>query len=350
MSLVDAITPEPSEEEIREAVGRAMAESAKDGITGVTDMDGSCTRTRLALFRILQRLDKAKQLTVRIDLRWPIAAQGELSQLGVEAGYGSEFLRIGGLKGFMDGSLGSSTAKMVEAYRTDAKNTGVYVTQPADMLAQVKKADANRLALCIHAIGDEANAKLLDIYAEVAKANGERERRFRIEHAQHLRPEDYPRFKRHGVIASMQPYHVVDDARWAEGRIGAKRCESSYAFRSLLDSGATLAFGSDWPVATLDVLAGIDAAVNRRGLDGKTPDGWNPQQAIAVSEALEAYTFGSAFAGGVEAEQGVLKPGYRADFVLLDADILSPKFKPDIAKCKVTHTVVGGKLVFGQLR
>src|SRR5262249_10199555 len=149
-------------------------------------------------------------------------------------------------------------------------------------------------------------------------------RRFRVEHAQHLRPEDYKRFKALGVIASMQPYHVIDDGRWAEGRIGPKRCASSYAYRSLLDAGAVLAFGSDWPVAPLDPLPGIDAAVNRRTLDGKHPGGWFPEQRITVAEAVEAYTLGSAYAGFQEADRGSIKAGKLADLVVLSRDIFDP--------------------------
>src|SRR5205823_335963 len=185
-------------------------------------------------------------------------------------------------------------------------------------------ADKAGLSVAIHAIGDQANAELLDIYAEVARLNGPRERRFRIEHAQHLRPQDYRRFHDLGVIASMQPYHVIDDGRWAEGRIGGKRCASSYAFRSLLDAGAKLAFGSDWPVAPLDPLPGIDAAVNRRTLDGKHPDGWFPEQRITVAEAVEAYPLGSAYAAGQEQDRGSLTAGKLADLVVPSRDIFDP--------------------------
>jgi predicted amidohydrolase YtcJ len=172
------------------------------------------------------------------------------------------------------------------------------------MRSLVRGADAAGVNVCVHAIGDQANAVLLDTFAAVAKQNGAKDRRFRIEHAQHLRPADYGRFKELSVIASMQPFHVADDGRWAEGRIGAKRVESSYAFRSLLDSGARLAFGSDWPVAPLDPLPGLDAAVNRRTLDGKHPGGWVPGQRITVAEAVSAYTRGSAFAAFQEKDRG----------------------------------------------
>jgi predicted amidohydrolase YtcJ len=294
----------------------------------------------------LQRLAREGKLTCRIDVHWPLALQREIAALGIEAGFGGDFIRLGGVKGFMDGSLGSSTAKMFEPYENSAANTGVYVTQPDTMRSLIRSADAAGLNVCVHAIGDQANAVLLDLFAEVARQNGPRDRRFRIEHAQHLRPADYPRFKQLGVIASMQPYHVVDDGRWAEGRIGAKRCASSYAYRSLLDAGATLAFGSDWPVAPLDPIVGIDAAVNRRTIDGKHPNGWFPEQRITVAEAIEAYTLGGAIGGFQERDRGSIAAGKLADFVVLSNDILDPAQRDRIAETKVALTVVGGKVVF----
>ena len=346
MSLVDRLIPEPAEDEILEAVLAAQKYAAEVGVTSVQDMDGSASETHRRLFRVLQKLSREGKLTCRIDLRWPIGAHKELATLGAQANFGGDFLRIGGVKGFMDGSLGSSTAKMFEPYDSDAKTTGVYVTEPDTMRALVRSADAAGLNVCVHAIGDKANAVLLDIFTEVAKQNGTKERRFRIEHVQHLRPADYPRFKELGVVASMQPYHVIAEGRWAEGRIGAKRCASSYAFRSLLDNGAKLAFGSDWPVAPLDPIPGIDAAVNRRTLGGKHPDGWFPEQRITVAEAVEAYTLGSAFGGFQEKEKGSLAAGKFADFVVLSRDILETKERDKIGETKVTMTVVGGRIVF----
>jgi predicted amidohydrolase YtcJ len=346
MGLVGRLVPEPNEAEIREAVLAAQKHAAEFGITSVQDLDGSAPETRRKLFRVLQQLAREGRLTCRIDLRWPIALHKELAAVGAEANFGNEFLRIGGVKGFMDGSLGSSTAKMFEPYEGDPNNTGVFVTQPDAMRALVRSADAAGLNVCVHAIGDEANATLLDIFAEVARQNGPRDRRFRIEHVQHLRPADYPRFKELGVIASMQPFHVIDDGRWAEGRIGAKRCASSYAYRSLLDAGAKLAFGSDWPVAPLDPIAGIDAAVNRRTLDGKHPKGWFPEQRITVTEALQAYTSGSAYAAFQEHDKGTLTEGKLADFVVLSRDILDPKAAGRLTDTKVVLTVVGGQIVY----
>jgi predicted amidohydrolase YtcJ len=346
MSLVDRLIPEPAEDEILEAVLAAQRHAASVGVTSIQDMDGSSAETRRRLFRVLQRLARDGKLTCRIDLRWPIGTHKELASVGVTADFGSDFVRVGGVKGFMDGSLGSSTAKMFAPYETDPKNTGVYVTEPDTMRGLVRSADAAGLNVCVHAIGDQANAVLLDIFAEVAKQNGARDRRFRIEHVQHLRPQDYPRFKELGVVASMQPYHVIDDGRWAEGRIGAKRCASSYAYRAILDAGATLAFGSDWPVAPLDPIPGIDAAVNRRTLDGKHPNGWFPEQRITVQEAIAAYTLGSAFGGIQEKDRGSLTAGKLADFVVLSRDILDPKELDKIADTKTTMTVVGGRVVF----
>jgi len=350
MSLVGGLVPAASETEIAEAVRAALLEIAQNGITSVQDMDGSSEATRRRLFRTYQQLSKAEQLTVRIDLRWPLAAWNELAKLGIESGFGDDWVRLGGLKGFADGSLGSSTAKMFAAYLNEPNSTGVWVTPREKLTEYVQAADKAGLSIAIHAIGDQANAELLDIYAEAAKKNGPRDRRFRIEHAQHLRPQDIKRFADLGVIASLQPYHIIDDGRWAEGRIGAKRCASSYANRALLDAGASLAFGSDWSVAPLSPLLGIDAAVNRRTLDGKHPRGWFPEQQITVAEAIEAYTLSAAFAAFQEKDRGSLEVGKLADLVVLSRDILAPKERDQIDKAEVQMTIIGGKKVYERLR
>jgi predicted amidohydrolase YtcJ len=225
-------------------------------------------------------------------------------------------------------------------------STGVYVTPPDKLLQYIEEADRAGLSVAVHAIGDRANAELLDVFAEVAKKNGPRDRRFRIEHAQHLRPRDFERFKELNVIASLQPYHAIDDGRWAEGRIGAKRCASSYACRSLLDAGARLAFGSDWSVAPLSPILGIDAAVNRRTLDGKHPKGWFPEQKITVEEAVEAYTLTAAYAGFEEKDRGSLEVGKLADLVVLSRDILADAERDKIAEAEVVLTLVGGRVVY----
>jgi predicted amidohydrolase YtcJ len=346
MALVERHIPKASEEEIIDAVRAALAEARQVGVTSAQDMDGSAPATRRRLFRLYQQLARQGKLTTRLDLRWPLADWRSLASLGVEANFGDDWVRIGGVKGFVDGSLGSSTAKMFAPYLHEKDNTGVFVTPRNRLREYIEGADAAGLSVAVHAIGDRANAELLDIFAEVAKKNGPRDRRFRIEHAQHLRPRDYVRFKELNVIASLQPYHAIDDGRWAEGRIGAVRCASSYACRSLLDAGARLAFGSDWSVAPLNPLWGIDAAVNRRPLDGKHPKGWFPEQKISVAEAIEAYTLGSAYAAFQEKDRGSLEVGKLADLVVLSRDILAESERDRLAATPVLITVVGGQIVY----
>jgi predicted amidohydrolase YtcJ len=346
MGLVDRLVPAMALDEILESVQASLAEARQLGVTSVEDMEGSGATTHRQLFRLYQDLARQGKLTARLSVRWPLADWQQLARLGVESGFGDDWVRIGGLKGFVDGSLGSSTAKMYEPYLNEPGSTGIFVT-PLDKLREYSlAADKAGLNVAVHAIGDQANAELLSIFADVAKVNGPRDRRFRIEHAQHLRPDDVRRFRDAGVTPSMQPYHVVDDGRWAEGRIGAQRCASSYAYRALLDAGARLAFGSDWPVAPLSALEGIDAAANRRTLDGKYPGGWFPAQKISVAEAIEAYTLTAAYATFVEQDRGSLATGKLADFVVLSRDILDPAQRDHILETRVDMTVVGGKVVY----
>jgi predicted amidohydrolase YtcJ len=345
MGLVEHLIPAASDDAIAEAVRDALAEARQVGVTSMQDMDGSDAATRTKLFRLYQQLARTGKLSARIDLRWPLAQWEQLARLGVERGLGDDWVKIGGVKGFVDGSLGSSTAKMFESFDNEPGSTGVFVTPREKLHEFIRGADKAGLSVAVHAIGDRANAELLDIFATVAKENGPRDRRFRVEHAQHLRPVDYPRFRELAVIPSMQPYHAIDDGRWAEGRIGLKRCASSYAFRSLLDAGAKLAFGSDWSVAPLSPIQGIDAAVNRRTLDGKHPSGWFPEQRITVAEAIDAYTLTSAYAAFQEKDRGSLEVGKLADFVALSRDILDEKERDHIAETEVEMTVVGGKMV-----
>ena len=346
MGLVGRLVPPPDDDAIAAAVQAALAELRRVGITSVQDMAGLDAPARAKLFRHYQKLKQTGQLTVRIRLYWPLAAWQSLAQLGILVNLGDLWLAIGIFKDFIDGSLGSSTAKMYEPYLNEPGNSGIYVTPRNKLLENIRAADKAGLAVAVHAIGDQGNAELLDIFAEVAKANGPRDRRFRIEHAQHLRPQDFRRFNELNVIASMQPFHIIDDGRWAEGRIGKERCVSSYANRSLLDAGAKLAFGSDWPVAPLSPILGIDAAVHRRTLDGKHPEGWFPEQKISVKEALEAYTKGSAYAAFHENDLGTLETGKLADLVVLSRDILDPAERERIADTEVLLTMVGGRVVW----
>jgi predicted amidohydrolase YtcJ len=285
---------------------------------------------------------------VRISGHQPLADWKRLAAPGVVAGFGGSMLHIGGLKGFADGSLGSTTALFYEPYLDAPTTSGL---PSSEMIPETKMqqhiADADRagLQIAIHAIGDKANHLTLNFFEEAIAKNGPRDRRFRIEHAQHLRAVDIPRFAKLGVTASMQPYHAIDDGRWAEKRIGPERAKGTYAFRSLLDSGAVLAFGSDWFVAPMVPLMGIYGAATRRTLDGKHPGGWVPEQKITVAEALRAYTWGSAYASFEEKIKGTLEAGKLADIVVLSRDILTID-PAAIDTVRVEMTVFDGRVVY----
>jgi hypothetical protein len=340
--LVRAI-PAPSEDQIADAVRAAMRYAAENGVTSVQDMSAAPE-----ILRVYQKLLARGELTVRISGHQPLATWERLASVGLHADFGGEKLHIGALKGFADGSLGSTTALFFEPY-LDAPNTsGLANSQmipESKMQGRILDADRAGLQIAVHAIGDKANHIVLGMYEEAKRQNGARDRRFRIEHAQHLRMEDIPRFGKLHVIASMQPYHCIDDGRWAEKRIGPERAKGTYAFRALLDSGAVLAFGSDWDVAPMQPLMGIYAAATRRTLDGKHPDGWVPEQKITVAEAIRAYTMGSAYASFDEKIKGSIEPGKLADMVVVSDDILSIP-AVGIEKTRVETTVFDGKVVY----
>lgn len=342
MSYVWKVRPLSSFEERLVAARAATNHAASLGVTSVQDMSAG---SDVGVYQTL--LDRG-ELKTRIYAVSALPSWERLSRTGVRAHFGGAMLRIGGLKGFADGSLGSTTAFFYEPYK-DAPNTrglaGDEMYPEGAMLERVRGADRAGLQIMIHAIGDRANDLILSIYEQVTRESGERDRRFRIEHAQHLRPADIARFGRDKVIASMQPYHAIDDGRWAEKRIGKDRAQTTYAFRSLLDSGATLAFGTDWTVAPLDPILTIYAAVTRRTLDGNNPKGWIPEQKITVEEAVRAYTVGSAYAEFQENQKGTIAPGKLADLVILSKDIF--KIEPkDIEKVKVVMTFMDGQVVY----
>lgn len=343
MNFVYKVIPDPTEDEMIESIKTAMRYAAENGVTSVQDMSASPE-----VLGVYQKLLARGELNVRVSGHQPLSQWERLAKAGIRAGFGNDKLKIGGLKGFADGSLGSTTALFFDAYLDDPKTTGL----PSDemfpeskMRDRILAADKAGLQIAVHAIGDKANATILDFFAEAEKQNGPRDRRFRIEHAQHLRMEEIKRFAGQRVIASMQPYHAIDDGRWAENRIGAERAKGTYAFRSLLDAGAMLAFGSDWFVAPMEPLMGIYAAVTRRTLDGKRPAGWVPEQKITVAEAVKAFTLGSAYAGFDEKVKGSIEVGKLADFAVLSADIF--KINPvEIEKVKVLMTVFDGKVIY----
>jgi len=338
-ALVDRAVPEVPEVLQDRALDTAMTYVASNGVTSVHNM-GSWWE-----LGIFERARAANRLRTRIYAAVPLSTWERLRDTVQARGTGDEWLRIGALKGFVDGSLGSHTAAMLEPF-TDAPNDrGLFVNTPDDLYAWTSGADKAGLHVMIHAIGDRAIRTLLDTYERVATENGPRDRRFRMEHAQHIAPADMPRFGALGVIASMQPYHAIDDGRWADRVIGPERAKGTYAFHSLINSGATLAFGSDWFVAPPTPLEGIYAAVTRRTLDDRNPGGWVPEQKITVEEALRAYTMGSAVASFEETRKGSLVRGKLADLVLIDRDLTT--IAPEaIRDASITMTVVGGRVVF----
>jgi len=346
MDLVAAKVPPPADAMNDRALDAAMKYVAEQGVTGVHHMG---TWDDLAIF---ERAWRAGRLKTRIQAAVPLATWSRLrdtvaaKRFGPE-GRGDAWLRVGALKGFVDGSLGSHTAAFQEPFTDAPRDRGLFVTPPEELYASISGADKAGLHVMVHAIGDRANATILDIFARVAKENGARDRRFRIEHAQHLAASDIPRFRELGVIASMQPYHAIDDGRWADAVIGAQRSRTTYAFRSLIDAGARLAFGSDWYVAPPTPLEGIYAAVTRRTLDDKRPGGWVPEQKITVDEALRAYTAGGAYASFMDRETGTIAPGMLADLTVIDKDLrtIAPE---DIRNAKILRTFAGGKTVFSR--
>ena len=338
-AYVNRVEPAATSELNDRALSAAMKYVAERGVTSVQNMG---TFGDLAAF---ERAHAKGSMITRIYAVTPIAQWEKLRDTVEKRGRGDEWLRIGGLKGFVDGSLGSHTAAMFAPFTDTPKDSGFLVETENDLYRWTSAGDKAGLQLIVHAIGDRAINTQLNIFERVAKENGPRDRRFRIEHAQHIARGDIPRFGSVGVIASMQPYHAIDDGRWAEKVIGHERALTTYAFRSLLDSGARLAFGSDWFVAPPAPLEGIYAAVTRRTLDDRNPNGWIPEQRIGVEEALRAYTVDAAFASFDEKLKGSLERGKLADIVILDRDLT--QIAPEtIRDAKVLFTIVGGKVVY----
>jgi predicted amidohydrolase YtcJ len=343
MNLISQAVPRPSPEQYDSALARALAHAASLGVTATIHMSASW-----ADWASYRRIQNASRLTLRAAVFLPLEDWRAVADTLARAGAGDDGLWIGGVKGYVDGSAGSRTAYFFEPFTDSAGYAGLMQTSETDLRAWIGGADSAGLHVAVHAIGDRANALLLQIFDSVGQAHdvdGPRDRRFRNEHAQHLRRQDIARFAAIPVVASMQPYHAIDDGRWLEKRIGPERIRTTYAFRDLLDAGAPLAFGSDWTVAPLGPLWGVYAAVTRRTLDGKHADGWVPEQKITVGEALRAYTAGNAWALFAEHKWGTIAPGYYADVVVVDRNLFT--MPPEgIPQAKVTHTIVGGRVVY----
>jgi predicted amidohydrolase YtcJ len=335
--LVERVIPPLSDAAVEKMMRAGIQHGLRNGITQAHSM-GLDWDTHNALLRL-----RAKGET---DMRFfsfvPLSDWQKMADIVKREGRGDDWVRWGGMKGLADGSLGSRTALFHRPYDDAPGSRGIRVNTLEHLREWVLQADRSNLNVSVHAIGDEANDDILDLYADVAKTNGPRDRRFRVEHAQHLTPAAIPRFARQQVIASVQPYHAIDDGRWAIQRLGAERLKGTYAFKSLLDSGARVCFGSDWPVAPFAPLTGIAAAVLRQTIDDANPGGWLPEQRITVEQALIAYTATSAYAGFQEDRLGRLAPGYLADLIVLDKDLL--RIDPrQITSATVLRTVVDGK-------
>ncbi len=343
--IVFKVIPPLSHQQRLRAVRRALEYAASLGVTSVQNMDPDYADIA-AYAELLQN----GELTTRIYAAPLIDQVDDQVKIGIRHAFGGPFLRIGAVKAFADGSLGSRTAYFFEPFSDEPGNHGLLgeEMQPLSLMRdRMMKADAAGLQICTHAIGDQAISIILDLYADVVKAHGEMDRRLRIEHAQHMAAKDFDRFAQLNVIASVQPYHAIDDGRWAEGYIGHDRATRTYAFRTFLNHGVHLAFGTDWDVAPLNPLSTIYAAVTRATLDGKNPNGWFPEQKLTVAEAVEAYTMGSAYAEFQEKQKGSIAPGKLADMVVLSDDIFSID-PAKIRDVKVLKTIVGGKVVWGE--
>ena len=342
--LIYKVIPPMSHEQRLRAVRRALEHAASLGVTSVQHMNPEFADVA-AYSELAEKGELSTRMyAVPMEMQWQ-----EQAKVGIRRAWGSSFLRLGAVKGYADGSLGSRTAYMFEPFADDPGNRGLLSDEmhpPSAMRERLMHADAAGLQLRVHAIGDRAISMILDIFSDIEKEHGYHDQRFTIEHAQHMAQKDFERFAQLHVIASMQPYHAIDDGRWAGKRLGHQRSRYSYAWRSFLDHGVTLAFGTDWPVAPLNPMLAIYAAVTRATLDGRNPDGWVPEEKITVPEAVEAYTMGSAYAEFQEHEKGSVTPGKLADIVVLSDDIFH--IKPEaIRNVKVETTIVGGKAVSG---
>jgi predicted amidohydrolase YtcJ len=337
--LVTRIVPEASRDMNLRAARAALAEAARRGVTTIQD------NSSVDALPTYQELRARGELTARMYV-WRYAdALEPLIKAGVRTGLGDDWIRLGAIKILSDGSMGAGTAAFFEPYADDPETTGLLLHPIDELERMIREADAAGFQLAVHAIGDRANALVLDAFEKAAAANAPRERRFRIEHAQVVRKPDLQRYKALGVVASIQPSHCIDDMRWAEKRIGKARCRDAYNFRSFTAAGIPVAFGTDWSVEPLDPRVGLYAAVTREYPQGGPADGWFPEERIPLEDAIDLYTRGSAWAEFAEDEKGTLEPGKLADLVVFAADLLAVAPR-EILTTPVDLTVVGGRVVY----
>ena len=342
MSLVSARIPDLKSDQRRRGIQMVLADAAKNGVTSAQDFSD------WADFLVYVQLKEEGKLTLRITEWLPfLQPMDQLLNMRAQGGTSDPWLRTGALKGFTDGALGSRTAAMLAPYSDDPSTSGILTNDPDKLRAMAIERDRAGFQINFHAIGDRANRVALDVFEAVAKANGPRDRRDRIEHAQVVAPEDLPRFAQLKVIASMQPSHETSDMRWAGSRIGPDRSKGAYAWASLQKSGARLAFGTDYDVEPINPMRGVYACVTRELPDGGPAGGWEPQEKISLDDCIRAYTSGSAYAQFEEGKKGELKVGEYADFIVLSNDLtkISPQ---QYTKTTVLLTVVGGRTVYAQ--
>ena len=338
MDLVNKVVPPLSREKRERAIRAAMRHAQEMGVTSVQD---NSSREDLEIY---QDLSRKGELGVRINAWRGVDGWADFQRIGITAPFGDPFLRLGTVKLFVDGSMGAGTALFFEPYADDPSTSGLPIHTQAELEALVRDADAAGLQIAAHAIGDMANAWILEAFAMARAAGGGHGSRHRVEHAQVVRASDVARFKELGVIASIQPSHCIDDMRWAEKRIGA-RVRDAYRFASFLAGGVRLAFGTDWDVEPLDPRLGLYAAVSRELPAGGPAGGWHPEEKLKLAQAVEAYTLGSAYAEFQEQVKGSIQPGKLADLVVMENDLFKIPQK-DILSTPVVLTVLNGKIVF----
>lgn len=338
--LVWRVVPEPSREMNLRAARAALREAARVGVTTIQD------NSPVDALPTYQALRASGELTARMYVwRYASPSLEPLKQTGVRTGLGDDWIRLGALKVLSDGSIGSATAALFEPFTDNPKSTGLLLHSPPELERLIREADAAGFQLAVHAIGDRANSLVLDAFEKAVRANGPRDRRFRVEHAQHVSDQDVARYRALGVVASVQPSHCIDDMRFVEKHIGRERLRDSYRWASFLAAGVPLAFGTDWFVEPLDPRLGLYAAVAREFIEGGPPGGFQAQEKVSLEDALDAYTRGSAYAEFADAEKGTLAPGRLGDLVVFERDLfrVAPR---QILETSVDLTVVGGRVVF----
>jgi len=338
IQLVQRVIPLPNEGDLARAARVACQAALSLGVTSVQSCEGPDE------YRALSRLERSGELGVRVWHMVPVENLGEALHVGLQTGQGSDRLRIGHVKMFADGALGSATAEMLTPYEGDASNTGVAVSDSETLYEAALAAAQGGLTSAIHAIGDRANRRVLDVYQRLAQSQPQAQHRHRIEHVQLIVPDDVARLARLGVVASMQPIHCMHDMDMADRQWGA-RSRQAYVFRDLLDARVPLAFGTDCPVESLEPLPGIYAAVTRQDVDGTPPDGWYPAQRLSLGEALHAYTMGSAYASYQEQVKGSITPGKWADIIVLSEDVGAAPAAA-LLRAHVTTTIVAGQIAY----